>query len=108
MKPVDDKTLDDLESVINPSVKAIKDYLAYQGENPQYRDRARVAIGLVGAFARVRASESNRMQVELISHRVAVDRAVRRELQPWQSDNELKHDEPMSVNGNDDDAPIRS
>lgn len=77
MKPVDDKTLDDIESAMAPAVRAIKAYLAYEGDNPQYRDKARVSIGLVGAFARVRASESNRMQVELISERIAGSRPRR-------------------------------
>lgn len=71
MKPVDEETLQELESAIKPSIGAIKAYLAYQGENPQYRDRARIAVGLVGAFARVRASETNRMQVQLISERMS-------------------------------------
>lgn len=70
MKPVDNETLIELEGAIKPAIGAIKAYLAYQGENPQFRDRARIAVGLVGAFARVRASETNRMQVELISERL--------------------------------------
>lgn len=69
MKPVNDSVLNDLESAIAPSVAAIKAYLAYQGENSQYHDRARIAVSLVSAFARVRSSETNRMQVELIAER---------------------------------------
>lgn len=70
MKAVDEETLNELESAIKPSIGAIKAYLTYQGENAQYRDRAKIAVGIVSAFARVRASETNRMQVELMSERI--------------------------------------
>lgn len=80
MKPVDEETLKELESVIKPSIAAIRAYLAYQGDNAQYRDRARIAVGMVSAFARVRASETNRMQVELIGERMLDDSPQPRQL----------------------------
>ena len=52
-------------------VKAIKAYLAYSGENTQYHSKAKVAIGHIGTFGRVRSSETNRMQIELLSERAA-------------------------------------
>lgn len=71
MKPVDNDTLMELESLIKPSVTAIRAYLTYQGDNASYRDKAKIAVGLVSSFARVRASETNRMQVELIGERMS-------------------------------------
>jgi hypothetical protein len=73
VKPVNDDTLAAIETAVEPSVAAIKAYLAYQGDNSQYRDKARIAVGLLSAFGRVRASETNRMQVELIGERIAAE-----------------------------------
>jgi hypothetical protein len=49
--------------------KAIRAYLTYQGENKQYENKARVAAAAISSFARARASESNRMAVELMAGR---------------------------------------
>lgn len=70
MKPVKDSTLDVLEDAVPDAVKAIRAYLAYQGENPQYAQKAKAAIAIPSALAKLRSSETNRMQVELIAERI--------------------------------------
>ncbi len=69
MKPIKDETLDDMEETAVQCSKAIRAFLTYQGENTHYKDKARVAAAHLGAFARTRASESNRMAVELMAER---------------------------------------
>jgi hypothetical protein len=64
MKPVKDSTLDQMEDATNVSIKAMLAYLTYQGENPMYEKKAKIAAALVNAFGRIRASESNRISVE--------------------------------------------
>lgn len=70
MKPVRDETLDELEKTAIDSAKSIREYLAYKGNDTRYREQARVAAGAISAFARTRASESNRAAIELMARRV--------------------------------------
>jgi hypothetical protein len=70
MKPIADKTMDVFEETALIGAKAMKQYLTYEGENKKFLDKAKVGAQAVSAYARVRASESNRMQVELIAERV--------------------------------------
>lgn len=79
MKPVDERRLEALESTIEPAVKAIKEYLAYEGTNPTFQNKAKASVGVISAYARMRASETNRIQVELIANRV--DSQVAREFE---------------------------
>lgn len=71
MKPIADKTMDEFEDTALMGAKAMRQYLAYQGENKQFLDKAKVGAAAVSAYARVRASESNRMSIELVADRVA-------------------------------------
>lgn len=64
MKPINDDTFDALESVAVESVKQIKAFFAYQGSDGKMRDKAKVAAATISGFARLRASETNRMAVE--------------------------------------------
>jgi hypothetical protein len=73
MKAVKDATLDILEDTAVVSAKAIKAFLAYEGDNRTYETKAKVAASAISAFARTRASESNRMAVELMAVRVNGD-----------------------------------
>jgi hypothetical protein len=70
MKPITDKTMDVFEETALIGAKAMRQYLTYEGENKKFLDKAKVGAQAVSAYARVRASESNRMQVELIAERV--------------------------------------
>ncbi len=69
MKPVKDRTLDELEDTAIVAAKAIREFLKYKGNDRRYFDQARVASGAISAFAKTRASESNRMAVELAAER---------------------------------------
>lgn len=70
MKPVKQATLDMMEDRIEECCRAFDAYMAYQGDNTQYRDKAKAAAAHVGSWTRLRSSESNRMQVELIASRM--------------------------------------
>lgn len=70
MKAVQDDTLDEMEETARVSARAIRAYLTYQGDNQQFRDKARVAAAAISSFARTRASESNRLSVELLARRI--------------------------------------
>lgn len=73
MKPVKENTLDTLEEVALLGAAQIKAYFAYQGDNPAYFQKANIAKGAISAFSRVRASETNRMAVELQAKRQKAD-----------------------------------
>jgi hypothetical protein len=62
-----------METTARESAKAIRAYLTYQGENQQYRDKARVAAAAISSFARARSSETNRLSVELIAQRIGAN-----------------------------------
>lgn len=67
MKPISDGKLEMFEDVAIEGAKQIKAYFTYQGDNPQYRDKARVGATAISAYARMRASETNRMAVEMMA-----------------------------------------
>jgi hypothetical protein len=69
VKPVKEKTLDELEETAVAGAKAIRAYLSYQGDNPTYRDKAKVSAAAISAYARTRASETNRQAIELMARR---------------------------------------
>ncbi len=74
MKPVNDKVLDHLEETALECSKAIRGYLVYQGENPSYERKARVSATHISGWARVRASETNRLAIEAQAIRLAAAR----------------------------------
>lgn len=76
MKPVKDETLDEMEQTAVESARAIRAYLAYQGDNQTYRDKARVGAAAISSFARARASETNRIGIELMALRVDAPKAL--------------------------------
>jgi len=67
MKAISDGKLDVFEDVALEGAKQIKAYFAYQGSEPRYLNKARVGATAISAYARMRASETNRMAVELAS-----------------------------------------
>ena len=71
MRPITDNTLDTFEEVALEGAKRLMAYFAYEGDNPQYRDKARAGATAISAYARMRASESNRMAVEVMVGRLA-------------------------------------
>jgi mRNA-degrading endonuclease RelE of RelBE toxin-antitoxin system len=69
MKPVGDKFLDQAEELAQESMKAMKEFLKYSGDNPQYYHRAKVAAAGLTNYVRLRATETNRMEVEHMTGR---------------------------------------
>lgn len=69
MKPIEEGFIAESEDLARVSMKAMRAFLAYQGENQQYYHKAKVAaVGLTN-YVRLRATENNRMMVELASRR---------------------------------------
>lgn len=69
MKPISEDFIDESESLARESMKAMKAFLAYQGDNQTYYHRAKVAaVGLTN-YVRLRATENNRAMVELTAQR---------------------------------------
>jgi hypothetical protein len=74
MGPVTDRVLNAHEDLALEGVKAMKAYLAYQGHNKEFLSKAKIGAAGVTAYVRLRSSESNRMQVELIAERMSESR----------------------------------
>jgi hypothetical protein len=68
MKPVKQRTLDELESLTVDSVKQIRALFAYEGDNATYLQKAKIGVGVIGGYSRVLASENNRAALESLSH----------------------------------------
>lgn len=69
VKPISDTFISESESLARESMKAMRAFLAYQGDNQTYYHRAKVAaVGLTN-YVRLRATENNRMMVELTAKR---------------------------------------
>jgi hypothetical protein len=71
MKAVKDSTVNELEEVALMGCKAIRAYLVYQGDNKQYHDKAKVGSMAVTSYTRLRATEANRMALEMMASRQA-------------------------------------
>lgn len=69
MKAVSERFFEDAEELAIESMKAMKGFLAYQGENPTYYNKARVAAAGLTNYVRLRATETNRIEVEHIIKR---------------------------------------
>lgn len=65
LKPLSEKFLDAAEGLADESMKKIRAFFAYEGEDRRYFDKARVGASMISAYGRLRASETNRMAVEL-------------------------------------------
>ena len=66
MKPISDAFLSEAEELAQASMKAMKAFLSYQGDNPTYYHKAKVAAAGLTNYVRLRATETNRMEVENI------------------------------------------
>jgi mRNA-degrading endonuclease RelE of RelBE toxin-antitoxin system len=65
MKAVSDDFIDESEDLAKQSMKAMRAFLTYQGDNPNYYHKAKVAaVGLTN-YVRLRATENNRLMVEI-------------------------------------------
>lgn len=69
MKPIADERVDAFEDLALESVKQLRAFFAYQGTDSKYFQKARLAAAAISSYARIRASETNRMAVELTAGR---------------------------------------
>jgi hypothetical protein len=69
MKPIKDTTLDALEDIAFEGAKHLRAFFTYEGDNPRYFQKAKVAATAISGYARIRASETNRLAVELAVRR---------------------------------------
>lgn len=60
----------DLEEEATAQLSEIRAYRAYQGQSPEYKQRAKIAIGIIGAYVRLRATMANERSNDLISMRM--------------------------------------
>jgi hypothetical protein len=65
MKAMKDERLDAFEDLAMESIKQVRAYYTYQGEDPKPFKKARIACAAISAFSRIRSTETNRMAVEL-------------------------------------------
>lgn len=70
MKPISQSNLDSMEALIPACCDALSAFLAYEGSNNAYEKKAKAASSHVSSYAKLRQSETGRMQVELIAGRV--------------------------------------
>lgn len=71
MKPISDKSLDVFEETALEGAKKLRAFFAYEGENPSYFQKARLGAVAISGFARIRASETNRLAVEHAARRTS-------------------------------------
>lgn len=65
VKKISDEFIEESEELARQSMKAMRAFLTYSGDNQNYYHRAKVAsVGLTN-YVRLRATENNRMMVEL-------------------------------------------
>lgn len=69
MKPVSEALLDKTEALALKSVDAMSQFLTYQGDEPKYYHKAKIAAAGAMMHVRLRATETNRMAVELAAQR---------------------------------------
>ena len=68
MREIGDDAMGEFEGGARESVKHLRAYFTYQGvATTTYRDKARAAVAMIGAYARLRSSETKRMAVEMAS-----------------------------------------
>lgn len=78
MRAISEKVLDEFEDVALQGAKEIKKFFTYQGKSdPQYLQKAKIGAAAIAAYGRMRASESNRMAVELMIEREAKPRLLK-------------------------------
>ena len=69
MRDVSDKLMDALEEGAMEGVKALRAYLAYQGDNPMYEKKGKAGAALVTGYTRAFASQTNRAAIRLAAEK---------------------------------------
>lgn len=65
--------IDDLETEATEQLQSIRDARTYQGSNPEYRQKAKTAIGVIGAYVRLRATLANEKTNALVERRMGLE-----------------------------------
>jgi hypothetical protein len=69
MKTIADGSMEEFEGVALEGARQLKAFFAYQGDNAKYFQKARLGAVAISGYARLRASETNRIAVELAAKR---------------------------------------
>jgi hypothetical protein len=64
------KLVDALEEEAIAQLGEIRAYRVYQGTNPDYSKRAKLAIGVIGSYVRLKATLANEESNRLIATRI--------------------------------------
>ncbi len=67
MKPINDAVMDKFEDVAIKGAEQIHAFFTYQGDNPRYFQKAKLGAVAISGYGKLRASETNRMQIEQIA-----------------------------------------
>lgn len=51
-------------------LEELRAYRVYQGQNPEYKAKAKIGVGAIGAYVRLRATMANEKQIQLIERRM--------------------------------------
>jgi hypothetical protein len=62
--------IEDLEAEAKEQLACVQAFRTYQGANPDYKQKAKLAIGVIGAYVRLRATIANERTNELVSLRL--------------------------------------
>lgn len=62
--------VDALGKEATEQLAAVREYRTYRGQNPDYKQRAKLAIGVIGAYVRLRATLANEKSNELIERKL--------------------------------------
>jgi hypothetical protein len=64
------ESMDSLADVaMGDGLKSVRAFLAYQGNDQRYAQKAKAGIGLIGAYSRFYSSQTNRMAIEMQTER---------------------------------------
>ncbi len=69
MKAISENSIDRFEEVALKGADQIEAFFTYQGNNAAYLHKAKIGAATISAYARIRASETNRISLELAAKR---------------------------------------
>ncbi len=72
MREISEKVIDDFEGVAVMGSQALREFFTYQGTDSKFFQKARLGAAAISAYARIRASETNRMAIEMTSEKLGI------------------------------------